>query len=50
MAFRNYHPISGIDARPAVEAVDKRYIPLFPALVGLLAVTNIASVVFVLTD
>jgi hypothetical protein len=48
MAFRNSQPEFGVGAELCAEAADRRCIPLFPALIGLLAVMNVASVVFVL--
>jgi hypothetical protein len=48
MAFRNSHPEIGVGAEIGAEAADRRCIPLFPAFLGLLAVMNVVSVVFVL--
>jgi hypothetical protein len=48
MAFRNSHPGLGVDVELGTGTTDKRGIPLFPTLIGLLAVMNVASVVFVL--
>jgi hypothetical protein len=48
MAFRNSHSGSGVEDKLDVLSADKRCISLFPALIGLLAVMNVASVVFVL--
>ena len=50
MAFRDFHPGSDVDAGLDTEALRQRCLPLIPALIGLLAATNVASVVFVLMD
>ena len=48
MAFRDSHPGPDVDAGLDTAALRRRCIPLIPALIGLLAAMNIASVVFVL--
>jgi hypothetical protein len=48
MAFRDFHPGPDVDAGLDTEALRQGCIPLIPALIGLLAATNVASVVFAL--
>ncbi len=50
MAFRDFQPGSDVDAALDTEALRQRCIPFIPALIGLLAATNVASVVFALID
>ena len=48
MPFKDSHQGLGVDVGLGMKATGKRPIPLFPTLIGLLAATNVASVVFVL--
>jgi hypothetical protein len=50
MTFRDFQPGSDVDAGFDTEALRQRCVPLIPALIGLLAATNVASVVFALMD
>ena len=50
MTCRESYPEPNIEAGSGTEALHRRWIPLFTALVGLLAAINVASVVFVLLE
>ena len=50
MACRETYPEPDIEAGSAAEALRRRYVPLFTALIGLLAALNVVSVIFVLLE
>ncbi|WP_201863542.1 hypothetical protein [Microvirga soli] len=50
MTCRETYPEPDIEAGIGAEALRGRYVPLFTALIGLLATLNVASVVFALME
>ena len=50
MTCRESCPTLDIDMGSGIDALRRRYFPLFTILIGLLAAMNVASVVFVLLE